>query len=94
MENNIDENYNHTINMYDRKTISLSGIKKINNFDENEFFIESIMGPIIIKGEQLELIKIDTFKGNLNIKGKITSLNYLEDSKKLKTDNIMARLFK
>ena len=52
------------------------------------------MGPIIIKGEQLELIKIDTFKGNLNIKGKITSLNYLEDSKKLKTDNIMARLFK
>ena len=94
MENNIEDNYNHTVNIYDRKTISLSGIKKINNFDENEFFIESIMGPIIIKGEQLELIKIDTFKGNLNIKGKITSLNYLEDSKKLKTDNIMARLFK
>ena len=94
MENNIEDNYNHTVNIYDRKTISLSGIKKINNFDENEFFIESIMGPIIIKGEQLELIKIDTFKGNLNIKGKVTSLNYLEDSKKLKTDNIMARLFK
>ena len=94
MENNIEDNYNHTVNIYDRKNISLSGIKKINNFDENEFFIESIMGPIIIKGEQLELIKIDTFKGNLNIKGKITSLNYLEDSKKLKTDNIMARLFK
>ena len=94
MENNIEDNYNHTVNIYDRKTISLSGIKKINNFDENEFFIESIMGPIIIKGEQLELIKIDTFKCILNIKGKVTSLNYLEDSKKLKTDNIMARLFK
>ncbi len=94
MENNIEDNYNHTVNIYDRKTISLSGIKKINNFDENEFFIESIMGPIIIKGEQLELIKIDTFKGNLNIKGKIVSINYLEDNKKMKTDNIMARLFK
>lgn len=94
MENNIEDNYNHTVSIYDRKTISLSGIKKINNFDENEFYIESIMGPIIIKGEQLELIKIDTFKGNLNIKGKITSLNYLEENKKIKTDNIMARLFK
>lgn len=94
MENNIEDNYNHTVNIYDRKTISLSGIKKINNFDENEFYIESIMGPIIIKGEQLELIKIDTFKGNLNIKGKITSINYLEENKKMKTDNIMARLFK
>lgn len=94
MENNIEDNYNHTVNIYDRKTISLSGIKKINNFDENEFYIESIMGHIIIKGEQLELIKIDTFKGNLNIKGKITSINYLEENKKMKTDNIMARLFK
>lgn len=94
MENNIEDNYNHTVNLYDRKTISLSGIKKINHFDENEFYIESILGPIIIKGEQLELIKIDTFKGNLNIKGKINSLNYLEENKKIKTDNIMARLFK
>ena len=51
MENNIEENYNHTINIYDRKTISLSGIKKIINFDETEFFVESIMGPLIIKGE-------------------------------------------
>ena len=94
MENNIDENYNHTINMYDRKTISLSGIKKINNFDENEFFVESIMGPLIIKGETLDLLKMDTFKGHLNINGKISSINYLEDNKKLKADNIMARLFK
>ena len=94
MENNIDENYNHTINMYDRKTISLSGIININNFDENEFFVESIMGPLIIKGETLELLKMDTFKGHLNIKGKISSINYLEDNKKLKADNIMARLFK
>ena len=72
MENNIDENYNHTINIYDRKTISLSGIKKIYNFNENEFYLESILGQLIIKGEQLELLKMDTFKGNLNIKGKIT----------------------
>ena len=94
MENNIEENYNHTINIYDRKTISLSGIKKIINFDETEFFVESIMGPLIIKGEQLELIKMDTFKGNLNIKGKVVAINYLEDNKKIKADNIMARLFK
>ena len=94
MENNIEENYNHTINIYDRKTISLSGIKKIINFDETEFFVESIMGPLIIKGEQLELIKMDTFKGNLNIKGKVIAINYLEDNKKIKADNIMARLFK
>ena len=94
MEKIIEENYNHTINIIERKTISLTGIKKINNFNNTEFYVESVMGPLLLKGEMLELIKMDTFKGNLNIKGKITSINYLEESKKLKADNIMSRLFK
>ena len=94
MEKNMEENYNHTINIIERKTISLTGIKKINNFNNTEFYVESIMGPLLLKGEMLELIKMDTFKGNLNIKGKITSINYLEETKKMKADNIMARLFK
>ena len=78
MEKNIEENYNHIINIIERKTITLTGIKKINNFNNTEFYVESIMGPLLLKGEMLELIKMDTFKGNLNIKGKITSINYLE----------------
>ena len=36
------------------------------------------MGFILIKGEGLELIKLDTFQGTLSIKGKVNSLNYLE----------------
>ena len=75
MEKNIEENYNHIINIIERKTITLTGIKKINNFNNTEFYVESIMGPLLLKGEMLELIKMDTFKGNLNIKGKITSIN-------------------
>ena len=94
MEKNIEENYNHIINIIERKTITLTGIKKIINFNNTEFYVESIMGPLLLKGEMLELIKMDTFKGNLNIKGKIISINYLEESKKIKADNIMSRLFK
>jgi len=84
---------NHLVTLNDRKNIVLSGIKKLNNFDDSEFFVDSILGSIVIKGENLELIKLDTFQGNLSIKGKINSINYL-DSKKVKADNIMARLFK
>ncbi|MBR4178111.1 MAG: sporulation protein YabP [Bacilli bacterium] len=85
---------NHSINISERKSIILSGIKKINSFDSKEFFVESIMGHILIKGDNLELIKLDTFQGNLSIKGKINSIIYVDDNKKIKTDNIMARLFK
>ncbi|UKI58971.1 MAG: hypothetical protein L6V81_07940 [Clostridium sp.] len=57
-------------------------MKKLNSFDDTEFFVDSIMGPIIIKGENLELLKLDTFQGNLSIKGKIFSVMYLDDNKK------------
>ena len=90
-----NDTYNHIVTLTDRKNIVLSGIKKLNSFDDTEFFVDSVMGSILIKGENLELIKLDTFQGNLSIKGRIISVNYLdENNKKLKADNIMARLFK
>ena len=85
---------NHIVSINNRKNIVLSGIKKLNNFDESEFYVESVLGSIIIKGENLELIKVDTFQGNLSIKGKINNILYLDDSKKMKADNLVARLFK
>lgn len=93
MDKNIEDNNNHLINIIGRKNIVLTGIKKINTFDDEEFYVDSIMGKIIIKGEKLELIKMDTFQGNLSIKGKIIAINYLED-KSIKAENIISRLFK
>ena len=89
-----DINSNHTINLVERKNVNLTGIKKLNSFDDSEFFVDSIMGSILIKGDSLELIKLDTFQGNLSIKGKINSINYMDNNKKNKADNIMSRLFK
>ncbi len=84
---------NHNISIIERKNITLTGIKKINSFDETEFFVDSVMGPIIIKGQNLELINLDTSTGKLSIKGKIFSFSYLDDSSQ-KKDNIISRLFK
>lgn len=90
----INETFNHMITLNERKNIVLSGIKKLNSFDDSEFLVDSIMGAILIKGDNLELLKLDTFQGTLSIKGKINSVNYLDDNKKIRTENIMARLFK
>ena len=43
------------------------------------------MGYLLIKGEDLELVKLDTRDGNVSIKGLIISYSYLEDRKKKKT---------
>lgn len=92
---NVENNFNHSIQINDRKTIVITGVKKLENFDNREFFIETVLGFILIKGEELELIKLDTFQGTLSIKGRLNYLNYLEEgSKKAKAESVFAKLFK
>ena len=86
---------NHNITIGQRKSINITGVKKIENFDENEFLLETNMGYLMIKGSSLEIIKLDTYQGDVSIKGKIDSLNYLENSKKQeKSESIFSKLFK
>ena len=85
----------HNINITSRKNINITGVKKIENFDENEFLLETNMGYLLIKGNNLEIIKLDTYQGDVSIKGKIDSLNYInETNKKPKNESVFAKLFK
>lgn len=73
---------NHTVNIVKRSSINISGVKKIENFNDNEFLLETIMGFMNIKGSGLEIIKLDTYQGDVAIKGKIDSIVYSDVSKK------------
>lgn len=91
----LGNNFNHAISINERKNVLITGVKKLENFDSKEFFLESIMGYILIKGEGLELIKLDTFQGTLSIKGKVNSMNYLESGgKKVNKESMLSKLFK
>lgn len=95
MDKDLITNYNHTITINERKNINISGVKKIDSFDNEEFLLETTMGYIVIKGESLEIIKLDTYQGNVAIKGKVNSLVYMENSgKKEKEEGIFSKLFK
>ena len=58
-------NLNHNITINERKNIIISGVKKIESFDNEEFLLETTMGNITIKGTELEIIKLDTYQGTV-----------------------------
>lgn len=88
-------NYNHSINVLERKNILVTGVKKIESFDDEEFLMETVMGFLVLKGEGLELLKLDTLQGNVSIKGLLKSFSYLDENmKKDKENSIISRLFK
>lgn len=84
----------HGVTLNERKSIIITGVKKIDSFDEEEFRLETTMGDMILKGSELEIIKLDTYQGNVSIKGKIDSLIYTDGGKKDKENSVFNKLFK
>lgn len=89
-------NYNHSINLIERKTLVITGINKIENFDKLHFLLNTSMGLLCIKGDDLELIKLDNNFGNITIKGKIDGFEYLDSDKdsNTKKETLFFKLFK
>ena len=57
--------------------------------------METTMGVLLLKGSGLEILTLDTHDGNVRIKGKINSYQYLEKNQgKAKEESFMAKLFK
>ena len=95
MDKTLDTISGHSVTINERKSIVITGVKKIENFDNEEFLLETNMGFINIKGSDLEIIKLDTYQGNVSIIGKINSLLYKESiNKKEKEAGVFSKLFK
>ena len=84
--------FNHNITINERKNIIITGVKRIESFDNEEFLLETTLGNIIIKGMELEIIKLDTYQGSVSIKGIVSSLSYVDNTKK--EDGVFSKLFK
>ena len=43
----IDNGFNHGITLVERKNIGISGVKKIESFDSEEFLMETTLGYLV-----------------------------------------------
>lgn len=91
----LESTFNHGISIAERKNVVVNGVKKIESFDNEEFLMDTTLGFLIIKGSGLEIIKLDTYQGNVSIKGQIDSLTYTDvNNKKDKDNSLISKLFK
>lgn len=85
---------NHNIIINDRQGIQISGVIKIDSFDNEEFILETSAGILGLKGKNLEIIKLDTYEGTIAIKGTLNMLSYFADEQQKKENTMISRLFK
>jgi len=93
MVKEISSNLNHSFSVSERKNIIISGVVKIDSFDDEEFLLETVQGYMNIKGDELEVVKLDTYQGNVTIKGRIDSITYIDENSK-KESSMFTKLFK
>ena len=63
--------------------------------NKTEFFVDTILGLLLVRGEDLEMQHLDIEKGILWIIGRVSSLSYLdEDTNKKKDEGFFKKLFK
>ena len=89
----ISTKLSHSFSVSERKYIIIKGIVKIDSFDKEEFLIETVQGFMHIKGEELEVVKLDTYQGNITIKVRINLVEYIDELNK-KESSLFNRLFK
>lgn len=83
----------HNIVMKGRRLIEITGVKQVESFDNEEFLLETNMGFLSIRGENLQMKNLDVDEGNLTIKGKIFDLIYIDESHGEKGKGFFGKLF-
>ena len=76
-----------------RKQLCLSGVEKVLSFCDKEISLLTILGQLLIKGENLHISKLNVDTGDFSAEGYISSLTYQKSSKK-SDESFFVRLFK
>ncbi|OIK16721.1 sporulation protein YabP [Bacillus sp. MUM 116] len=84
----------HDVIMRGRKLLDITGVKQVESFDNEEFLLETVMGFLAIKGQNLQMKNLDVEKGIVSIKGKIFDLVYLDEHHGEKAKGFFSKLFR
>jgi sporulation protein YabP len=66
----------HGLTLQDRSRMSLSGIKDVVNFDDSQVILNTDLGTLTIRGEQIHVDQLNLDTGDLSLTGRIEALEY------------------
>lgn len=77
-----------------REKMSVSGVSDVLSFDDQIIIVETDLGLLTIKGENLKINKLNIDTSDFTLNGKINSMSYSETAFEGKNSNILSKIFK
>ena len=84
----------HRLVMENREQIALTGVQKVQSFDPKEIVLETELGILSIKGEQLGIKLLNLEDGKVNLQGHVSALIYHRNTSGGSRQGIMNRIFR
>ena len=88
-------NLNHKIVVTSRKTALITGVLDVLSFDPGEVLLETELGMLMLKGEELHVNRLNLEKGEVDIDGRTDSFVYSErNAYKKDGESLLKKLFR
>jgi sporulation protein YabP len=85
----------HDLHMQNRRQIHMTGVQNVESFDSEEFLLQTELGHLTIKGQNLHIKNLSLEDGLLSIEGLVHSFVYLDPgSHHSKNKGRLGKLFK
>lgn len=68
----------HTLQMKERRQLTMSGVTEVVSFEENAVTLQTVMGTLLVQGQQLQLKNLSLEGGQVAVEGSISALLYEE----------------
>jgi len=84
----------HLVKMNNRRNLEITGVKEVDSFDAEEFLLQTSMGYLVVRGQNLQMKNLDVDQGIVAIKGKVYELSYLDEQQSEKAKGFFSKMFK
>ncbi|MFT4004416.1 MAG: sporulation protein YabP [Lacrimispora sp.] len=85
----------HRLTIENRASGTMTGIREVVSFDENQVVLDTDMGLLTLKGKELHVSRLTLEKGEVDLNGTIESLTYSSNAALRKSgEPLLSRLFK
>lgn len=95
MDDKIQAPKSHTLNVSNRKVMTVTGVNDVLSFDAGEVLLDTVDGILMIRGSELHVSRLTIDKGEVDVDGKVDSMTYSEGKGLNKSgESLFGRLFK
>lgn len=82
----------HTVHMDNREAVSVTGVKDVDSFNEQEVELLTEAGGLRMEGNGLRITKLSLDEGHVIVEGEIIALEYAETPEE--RGSIFSRMFR